>query len=105
MLPPRRGVCFPRVNRKAHEPMNVFFHTRTAGQRNWDNREIGLLDFGRLPVVGEFISVGNQTPDWHQVELVVHVAFPADFVAEVYCVAVNHLDAMKAALDAGAKAT
>ena len=43
--------------------------------------------------------MGNETTGWDLVELVVHVAFPADFVAEVYCVAVNHMDAKKAAFD------
>lgn len=81
--------------------MNVFFHTRTAGKRNWDNRGIRLLDFGRLPVVGEYISLGNDTNDWHRVELVVHVAFPADYVAELYCIAVNHMEATNRALDQG----
>lgn len=80
--------------------MNVFFHTRTAGRRDWDNRGIQLLDFGRLPVVREYISLGNDTTDWHRVELVVHVAFQADHMAEIYCVAENHLEALKQSLDA-----
>ena len=67
---------------------------------NWDNRRIRLLDFGRLPIVGEYISMGNDTNDWHRVELVVHVAFEADYMAEIYCVAVNHMDVIKQSLDA-----
>jgi hypothetical protein len=73
----------------------VFFHTRDEGHVDWENQSIPLSALARLPGVGEYISLGNDTPNWHRVVLVVHVTFPAEYVAEVFCVRVNHLDAMK----------
>jgi hypothetical protein len=77
--------------------MKIFFHTRPPDKINWDNKGIGLSEFSRLPVVGEYISLGSNEPNWHRVALVVHIPFKADYVAEVFCVAVNGMEAMKEA--------
>jgi len=77
--------------------MKIFFHTRTDGKADWDNRPIELLDVARLPTVGEYICLENESADWHLVQMVVHVAFQADYMAEVYCVKVNHMEAHRRA--------
>lgn len=93
VLSPRRSEVIVRFP-ASHEP-KVFFHTRTEGSFDWDNRPMPLSVLVRLPEVGEYISLGNDTPDWHRVVRVVHVAFPADYIAEVFCVRVNNLEAMR----------
>ena len=74
--------------------MKIFFHTRLSEKHSWKNSGIELRNFSRLPAVGEFICVEDGSSEWHRVELVVHVAFEADYVAEVYCMTVDHLQAM-----------
>jgi hypothetical protein len=73
----------------------VFLHTRLNENEQWENTSIELSALGRLPEVGENISIDNATEYWHRVDTVVHVAHPAEYIAEVYCTKVNHLDATK----------
>ena len=77
--------------------MKVLFHTRSVEKTDWEDQEIQLHDFGRLPILGDFICTESDASDWHRVALVVHVTFPADYMAEIFCVRVNHLEAMKEA--------
>lgn len=64
----------------------VFLHTRPQG----DHRSQDTAgDFGRVPVVGEYIAPGP-TSAWYRVCLVVHVPFPAEYEAEVYAIEVEH---------------
>jgi|HigsolmetaAR206D_1030411.scaffolds.fasta_scaffold35265_2 hypothetical protein len=74
--------------------MKVFLHTRSPQQRDWVNEG---RDFARIPSVGEYVATSGDGP-WFQVELVVHTPFPCDFHAEVYAVAVDHLDVLRKAL-------
>lgn len=73
--------------------MNVFLHTRKPQGRDWTNES---RDFGRLPVVGEFVATSSSSP-WYQVELVVHCPFDCEFDAEVYAVEVDQHEVQKAA--------
>ena len=66
----------------------VFVHTRKAGQEQWENEE---REFAQVPRVGEHFTTHTTSP-WYQVEIVVHIAFEADFVAEVFAVEVDHLE-------------
>jgi hypothetical protein len=74
--------------------LNVFFHTRSAGQRDWFNEP---RTFAKIPSVGDYVATASDGP-WHRVELVVHTPFPCDFDAEVYAVKVDHLDMLNTAL-------
>jgi hypothetical protein len=73
----------------------VFFHTRLDEIDQWENKSMELSALGRLPEVGEHISIDNATEYWHRVDTVVHVAHQAEYIAEVFCTKVNHLDAIK----------
>lgn len=73
--------------------MKVFLHTRSPGQRDWTNE---TYNFARVPVKGEYVAVKSPDDEWYLVELVVHTPFTnAEFDAEVYAVAVKHLDALE----------
>lgn len=80
------------VNRSNH--LNVFFHTRSPGQRDWFNES---RNFAKIPAVGEYVATAT-TSAWFRVELVVHTPFPCEFDAEVYAVKVDHLEAIKSAI-------
>lgn len=76
--------------------MKVFLHTRSQGKRDWKNES---REFGRLPVVGEYLALEWNSP-WYQVQLVVHCPFEsADYEAEVYAVEVDHLEAQSRAFN------
>ena len=72
----------------------VFIHTRTAGNKGWDNTG---REFLRLPVEGEYLALDGASP-WYKVELVVHCPFEACYSAEVYAVEVDLNEVMKAKL-------
>jgi hypothetical protein len=72
--------------------VKIFFHTRTSGKKDWDNRE---LEFSRVPSVGEYVCLETTDENYHQVELVVHTPFHCPYDAEVFAVAENHMEAMK----------
>jgi hypothetical protein len=74
--------------------MKVFLHTRSQQQRDWLNEP---REFARIPDVGEYIAVSSDSP-WFKVELVLHTPFECEFDAEVYAVAHDHLDVLKATL-------
>jgi hypothetical protein len=63
----------------------IFFHTRGKGEAYPENVPMALSAFVRLPEVGEEITLGTGAHDLHRVERVVHVGFPADYIAEVFC--------------------
>lgn len=74
--------------------MKVFLHTRSQGKIDWKNES---REFGRLPVVGEFLALDWNSP-WYEVQLVVHCPFEsADYEAEVYAVKVDHLEVQRRA--------
>ncbi|OCG81956.1 hypothetical protein LMG667_20185, partial [Xanthomonas euvesicatoria] len=75
--------------------MKVFLHTRSPEHRDWLNEK---REFARIPVVGEHVAISSDGP-WFKVELVVHTPFPCEFDAEVYAVAVDHLQVLNEALD------
>jgi len=75
--------------------MKVFLHTRSKGKHDWKNES---RQFGRLPVVGEYVALEATSP-WYQVQLVVHCPFEADYEAEVYAVEVDHTEAKRRAFD------
>lgn len=73
----------------------VFLHTRTPQQRDWVNEK---RDFARIPTVGEYVATSSSGVSWFRVQLVVHTPFPCEFDAEVYAVAVDHSEVLRAAL-------
>lgn len=75
--------------------MEVFVHTvETLDDQKPVNQG---REFLRLPVVGEYITLGP-TGDWYEVQIVVHCPHtpPSHYAAEVFAVRVDHMDAMKA---------
>jgi hypothetical protein len=76
--------------------MKVFLHTRRPGKFDWANES---RNFGRLPVVGEFVALASDSP-WYQVQIVVHCPFEAEYEAEVYAVEIDHTEAKQRAFNA-----
>jgi len=73
--------------------IEVFLHTKSDDpQAKWKN--VGLI-LTRLPALGEHITLGDDTPYWYKVVLVLHCPKGPQYKAEVYAIAVNHLEAMK----------
>jgi hypothetical protein len=61
----------------------VFY--KSAGDTMWQN---DMRNFDRVPVVGEYLTMARDG-DWYEVKAVVHMAFPLDYDAELYCVKVE----------------
>lgn len=50
--------------------------------------------FDRVPVAGEYLAL-SRDGDWYMVKSVVHMAFPLDYDAEIYCVKVDDKSALR----------
>ncbi|MEO0561936.1 MAG: hypothetical protein AAF125_07475 [Chloroflexota bacterium] len=55
----------------------------------WQGDDDGVWEsesrnFDRVPIVGEYLTFSREA-DWYEVVAVVHMAFPLDYDAEVYC--------------------
>ena len=72
--------------------MRVFLHVRSPEQRDWRSE---FREMPQVPRLGEFVSLASETRDWFRVELVVYTPYPCDCDAEVYAVAIDHLDVMR----------
>ena len=70
--------------------MKIVTHTRSHGRYDWHNE---VREFGRAPVVGEYLTLGPDSP-WYEVQLVVHLPYAGSAEAEVYAVEVDQ-DAAK----------
>lgn len=76
--------------------MKVFFHSRTDGKFDWNNR---VLDVEQVPAVGEYFNLGDSDEYITRVEKVIHTPFEgADFQAEVYGVWITETDALREGL-------
>jgi len=73
--------------------IKVFLHTRDPKESEGNNE---FIEFERIPVVGEYVSLQSADTLWYKVVLVVHTPFPCDCDAEVYAVGLDHLEAVKA---------
>lgn len=77
--------------------MKVFLHTRSYGKVNWTN--VGR-EFGRLPVVGEYVALEDDSQQTlYRVLVVVHCPIEdAEYQAEVFAVKINPDDMHKQTL-------
>lgn len=60
----------------------VFY--KATGEDTWQTEAV---NFDRIPVVGEYVAL-SRDGDWYEVKAILHMAFPLDYDAEVYCVKV-----------------
>jgi hypothetical protein len=70
-------------NDNADTVVLVFF--QDAGADTWEN---DTRNFDRVPAVGEYLTLSRDGA-WYEVKAVVHMAFPLDYDAELYCVKVE----------------
>ena len=69
----------------------VFLHIKNSiEEQNWTNL---TRRFVRLPIAGEYIAIEGDS-DWYKVKLVVHCAFSADYVAEIYAIKIDSFQIM-----------
>ena len=61
----------------------VFFKDEAG--TDWQN---DTRNFDRVPVAGEYLALSRDGA-WYEVKAVVHMAFPLDYDAELYCVKVE----------------
>ena len=76
--------------------MRFLIHTRGKEQPDWEDRPLELMDIVRLPVVGDYICLGEQQI-WHFVQMVVYAAPKSDYVAEIYCLQMCRNEALQRA--------
>lgn len=67
----------------------VFF--KDAGAEVWES---DTRNFDRVPTAGEYLTM-SRDGDWYEVKAVVHMAFPLDYDAEIYCVKVDDKFALR----------
>jgi hypothetical protein len=60
----------------------VFY--KDTGEDMW---QTDTVNFDRVPVAGEYLAL-SRDGGWYEVKAVVHMAFPLDYDAELYCVKV-----------------
>lgn len=77
--------------------IHTFVHVHSPGKHDYQNSP---WDFPQVPCAGEYVAL-KSAGEWHRVELVVHCAFTAEYQAEIWVVEVNHLDAIKGAVNSG----
>ncbi len=71
----------------------VLIHYKADGADSWDH---DTRNFDRVPEVGEFFTMAREEP-WFEVKLVLHMAFPLDYDAEIWATQVDG-KAVRAAL-------
>lgn len=64
----------------------IFLHTFDKPGGEPENE---IYELPHLPRVGDHLVLAKRAQSWYEVRLVVHLAFPSDFEAEVYATAVN----------------
>lgn len=74
--------------------MRVSLKIRDPGEYEEENTK--KLQFGRIPMVGEYIAISNSV-HWYKVVLVLHTPYLTEFdEAEVWCVKTTLTAAVKA---------
>jgi hypothetical protein len=63
--------------------VRVQLHLKASGQEHWETLP---REFGRLPVVGEYVAPDDRA-SWFRVALVVHAPTSDQYGAEVYALA------------------
>lgn len=69
----------------------VLVHFKSAGDLLWDT---DIRHFDRVPQAGEYLTMARDA-DWYEVRGVLHMAFPLDYDAEIFCVKVGDPLAVK----------
>lgn len=67
--------------------MKVFLHILSKKKPSWQPAD-ECLDFWRIPIVGEYLTVSSGSP-MYLVKLVVHTPFEREVKAEVWAVEVD----------------
>lgn len=81
------------------DDMKVQVHLRRSDETDWNQATVRLLDFGRVPMVGEYVALEPHYQTWNCVELVVHNAYEGQHIAEVYCVIYEAAEVLQAQLE------
>jgi hypothetical protein len=82
----------------ARPKVRVLVHTRNPGQNKCEHE---LRELATVPQVDDHVLMKAGSTAWYKVQLVVHTAFPYECDAEVWAVAVEHVDAQKKAMPDG----
>ncbi len=61
----------------------VFF--KAFGDDMWQTETVY---FDRVPIAGEYLAL-SRDGNWYEVKAIVHMAFPLDYDAELYCIKIE----------------
>lgn len=78
--------------------MKVRMFERRSGEKDFKDSGMALLDFGRLPTVGEYIATEGTYDAWLYVELVVHTP-KDDHIAQLYCTIFEAVEVIQRLVD------
>lgn len=76
--------------------MKVRIFWRRSDERDFREERSALLDFGRLPTVGEYVGDEPHPSSYYLVQMVVHLTHPkSEHVAELYCVVTDAIETLQ----------